>query len=62
MQIHESVQNLNEVKSCVSLAHSFYCFKVVKKLSSRTIVEDKTDKIVSFKAVVKLDYEGVIEH
>jgi hypothetical protein len=62
MQIHKSIQNLNEVKSCIFLAHSLYRFKVVKKLSSRTIVQNKTDKIVSFKAVVKLDYEGMVEH
>lgn len=44
------------------LVHSFDSFKVVKQLSTRTVIQNKANEVVSLETVVKLDDEWVVEH
>lgn len=44
------------------LTHSLDSFEIIEKLTTWTIVKDKTHKIVSLKTMVQLYNEWVIEH
>lgn len=60
MQVHQTIQNLNEVKSGIFFVHPFDGLEVVKQLTSGTVIQHKTDEIVSLETVVQLDNERMI--
>jgi hypothetical protein len=61
MQVHQTIQNLNEVKSGIFFIHPFDGLEVVEQLTPGTVIQHKTDEIVSLKAVIEFNYEGMIE-
>lgn len=62
MKVHQAIHDFNEIEPGVFLTHSLDGFEVVEKLSTGTVVENKTDKIVGLETVIKLDNKGVVEH
>lgn len=69
VQVHQSVEDLNEVESSIFLGHAFDGFEVVEEFASGTVwvkgkgtIEDEAHEVVGLEAVVQLHDEGVVEH
>lgn len=60
MQVHQTIQNLNEVKSGIFFIHPFDGLEVVEQLTPGTVIQHKTDEIVSLETVVQLNNEWMI--
>lgn len=44
------------------LTHSFDSFEIIKKFSTWTVVQYKTNKIMCFETVIQFDNERMIQH
>lgn len=62
MEVHESVHDFNKIEAGVFFPHAFNWFEVVKKLTPRTVVQDKTHEIMRLETMVQFHYERVVQH